>query len=83
MLQKWVESVFIKRTALTFAAGISAQWIAHQAPVMQHLSAWGISMTIHINPEVLADKLTVVAIALSQGAHEAIAAKYPDIGKWI
>lgn len=83
MLEKWFESLFIKRTALAIAAGVVAQWAAHQIPTVDRLAAWGIHITMNIDQETLADHLTVLLVGLSQGAHEVLAGKYPSLSKWI
>lgn len=72
MIQRWIESIFIKRMALACAAAFIAQWAAN-------LSLWGIS----IDQKAFADHLTVILIGLSQGLHEWLAAKHPEIGKYL
>lgn len=83
MLEKWFESVFWKRVGLAGAAVFVAQWAAHSVSVLNHLDAWGVTATIKINQDQLAQHLTTVLVALSQGAHEWVSAKYPAASKWL
>lgn len=83
MIETWIQSVFWKRVGLAGAAVVVAQWASHSAPVLNHLSAWGVTATIKVDQDTLAKHLTAVLVAFSQGAHEYFAAKYPDIGKYL
>ncbi len=88
MLNSWFESVFLKRIVLALAAGASAHAVAFIASPLAvqgltHLQAIGISATVVIDQAKLANFLTVSLFALSQGAHEWAAAKYPEFAKFL
>lgn len=83
MLQKYIESVFLKRVLLSFATGAATYVAAHSLPGLTHLAAAGVKVTIQIDPQKLADWLGVSAMAISQGLHEWVAAKYPEAGKYL
>lgn len=83
MIEKWIASVFWKRVGLAGAAVVVAQWAAHSVPVTDHLAAWGIAITLHIDQNQLATHLTTTLVALSQGLHEWLAVKYPELGKYL
>lgn len=83
MVRSWIESVFIKRVALATAAAFVAHWTAQQAVILHHLSVWGITAVLHIDQSVFADHLTIVLVGLSQGLHEWIAVKFPELGKYL
>lgn len=83
MLQKWIESVFLKRVCLSFATGAAAYLAAHALPGVSHLAVAGINVTVTVDPNKFADWLGVSAMALSQGAHEYVAAKYPALAPYI
>lgn len=83
MIEAWIQSVFWKRVGLAGAAVVVAQWAAHSVPVTNHLAAWGVAATVHIDQVQLARHLTAVLVAFSQGLHEWLAAKYPEMGKYL
>lgn len=88
MLDSWIESVFLKRMALAAIAGVVSHFAAFlasplAAPAFQHLSAIGITVTVVVDQVKLGHFLTVGLFALSQAGHEWLAAKYPDLGKYL
>lgn len=88
MLDKWIESVFLKRAVLAGSAAIAAHVIAFQsAPAAAHAFAWlsniGLTVTVVVDQSKFAHSLTVGLFALTQGAQEWVAAKYPNAGKYL
>lgn len=83
MIEKWIQSIFIKRASLAIAAAVVAQWTAHQVITVDRLATWGIHLTMVIDQKTFAEHLTVLFVGLSQGLHEWIAAKYPEAGKYL
>jgi hypothetical protein len=83
MLEHWIESVFLKRFCLSFAAAAAAYIGAHSLPGISHLAVAGINVTVSVDPAKLADWMGVTAIAVTQGLHEYVAAKYPELGKYL
>lgn len=82
-IERWIASVFVKRVALSLAAGGAAYLAAHSLPGVSELSGFGIDIVVKIDPEKFADAASVAFGAFAQGGHEWIAAKYPEIGKYI
>lgn len=83
MIKKWIESIFIKRAALSLATGAAAYLAAHGLPAASYLSAFGVDVTIQINPERFADACAIGFMAMGQGFHEWIAHRYPELGKYL
>jgi hypothetical protein len=88
MLNTWIESVFLKRILLAIVAATVAHLVAFVAsPVALHALAYlaniGLIVTVQIQPDKLTPFLTVSLFALTQGAHEWVAAKWPELGKYI
>jgi hypothetical protein len=88
MLQHWIESVIIKRAILALAAGSVSYLAAHAipdlSPYLNHLASVGLSINIQItDPEKLRQAIEILLLSFAQGAHEWIAAKYPELGKYL
>lgn len=83
MLQKYIESVFLKRFVLSLATGAATYVAAHSLPGLSHLAVAGVTVTVQIDPQKLADWLGVTSMALVQGLHEYVAAKYPNLAPYL
>lgn len=96
MVEKWIESVFIKRFFLALASAAAAHLAAHHVPgpvitaFLGKLSAFGVSVNLDmfsqvvtIDPEKFSDAMSVAVFAGVQGLHEKVAAKWPEVGKYL
>lgn len=87
-METWIQSIVIKRVVLALSAAIAAHLVALlAAPVtanaLTYLAGIGLTITVVVDQAKFANFLTVGLFALSQGAHEWLAAKYPEVGKYI
>lgn len=83
MIEKWIESVFLKRAVLAFTAALIAHTTTNNLPGLSHLSAIGIHLTVQVDPARFNEWLTMLLIGFSQGAHEWAASKWPELGKYL
>lgn len=84
MLNKWIESVFIKRAVLAAITTVVAHLSIHGLPlVIQALAVAGINVTVTFDTAKMAEWSTIALVGMTQGGHEWIAAKYPNLSKYI
>ena len=87
-MQSWIDSIILKRVVLAGIAGAVSHFAAFlasplAAPAFSHLSAIGLTVTVVVDQVKLGHFLTVGLFALSQAGHEWVAAKYPNLGKYL
>lgn len=87
-MDTWIQSIIMKRVVLAGTAAVASHLVAIlAAPVAVHAFGWlsgvGLTVTVVVDQTKLAGALTVGLFALSQGAHEWLASKYPEIGKYL
>ncbi len=88
MFDKWIQSIIIKRVVLALAAAVVSHLVAflassHAQAALSYLSHAGLTVTVVVDQAKFNSFLTVSLFALSQGAHEWAANKYPDLAKYI